>query len=120
MTYPDAQAGRHRASATLDAARARTESARDRVVPRFARQPRLVSAERRQQITEQLAAGDYCTLCGMIHPGMSMPACPRVASCEMDADGKLRAVTFWPDGEYDASGTYSAADVEEDDGADQR
>ena len=43
-----------------------------------------------------------------------MPACPRVASFELDPDGKLKAATFWPDGEYDASGTYLASDVEVD------
>ena len=28
-----------------------------------------------------------------------MPACPRVASFELDPDGKLKAATFWPDGD---------------------
>lgn len=83
---------------------------------RFRREHHPVSPDRRDEITGQFAEGTYCNLCGGIHPGLSVPACPRVASFELDADGKLRAATFWQDGDWDTSGTYFASDVEEDSG----
>jgi hypothetical protein len=74
-----------------------------------------MSVQRRQDVAEQFAKGDFCAFCGRIHAGLSTPGCPRVAACEMDGDGKVRSIQFWPDGEWDTSGTYSAADVETDD-----
>jgi hypothetical protein len=86
--------------------------------PRFPRRVTPLSADLRNQISSQLADGQFCSLCGGIHAGLSLPACPRVASFEMDADGQLRSAHFWADGEYDASGVYYARDAEEgDDGA---
>lgn len=111
MTYPAGEPGRHAASATLGAARAKIGTPRPSG-PRFPRQPRRLGAELRQQIAEQFTEGAYCQLCGGIHAGLSMPACPRVASFELDADGQLKSATFWPDGEYDASGVYAASDAE--------
>lgn len=106
--------GRHAASPTLSAARARLS---DRLPsgPRFPRHRRPMSTDLRQQVTEQFTSGQFCTLCGDIHAGLGTPACPRVAACELDADGHVRWVEFWPAGEYDASGSYSAADAEADD-----
>jgi hypothetical protein len=112
VTYPAGEPGRHAASATLGAARAKIGSPRPSG-PRFPRQPRRLGAELRQQIADQFTEGAYCQLCGGIHAGLSMPACPRVASFELDADGQLKSAVFWPDGEYDASGTYAASDAEE-------
>ena len=114
MTYPDSQPGRHAASATLSASRARNEPATPSRAPRFPRQGRTLSPDRAADVLKEFTEGNFCTLCGGIHAGLSMPACPRVASFELDPDGKLKAATFWPDGEYDASGTYLASDVEVD------
>ena len=41
-------------------------------------------------------AGLYCGLCGGAHAMPSTPACPRLASFELDGEGKLKAGTFWP------------------------
>lgn len=112
MTGPGYDA-RH-ASPTLGASRARLE-ARSPTGPRFPRRRRQMSDDRREDVTKQFTAGDFCTFCGGIHAGLSMPACPRIAACEIDADGKIRYAEFWPDGEYDTSGSYSAADAETDD-----
>lgn len=109
MTAPE-PAGRH-ASPTLSAARARTEPSRQ-AGPRYPRQRPRLTPDLRDQISAQFTEGTYCTLCSGIHPGLSMPACPRVSSFERDADGKLRAATFWADGDWDASGVYFASDAE--------
>lgn len=37
----------------------------------------------------------YCTLCGGAHALPSTTACPRLASFELDGEGKLRAGSFW-------------------------
>lgn len=114
MSYPDSQPGRHAASATLGASRARLDPATSRV-PRFPRERRKLSPERAQQVTEQFAAGDFCVYCLGIHAGLSLPGCPRIATFELDPDGKLRAATYWQDSEWDASGVYFTSDVETDD-----
>ena len=120
MSYPDGSPGRHAASATLGAARAKIGTPRPNG-PRFPRQSRRLGNELRQQIADQFTEGAYCQLCGGIHAGLSMPACPRVASFELDADGQLKSAVFWPDGEYDASGVYAASDAEgSDEPADAR
>jgi hypothetical protein len=38
---------------------------------------------------------ERCVYCAGIHAGMSTPACPRLASFELDGDGKVKAGTFW-------------------------
>lgn len=115
MTYPEGASGRHAASPTLSAARARMGTPSRANGPRFPRQARRLGAELRQQISAQFTEGAYCQLCGGIHAGLSMPACPRVASFELDADGQLKSATFWPDGEWISDGVYFASDAEEAD-----
>ena len=114
MSYPDGSPGRHAASATLGAARATAGTSRTNG-PRFARQPRRLGAELRQQIADQFTEFAYCQLCGGIHAGLSLPGCPRIATFELDPDGKLRTATYWQDSEWDASGVYFTSDVETDD-----
>jgi len=111
MTEP--QPGRHAASATLGAARARMAVPAGQPA-RFPRHRRPLSPELRQQIGAQFQAGEYCTTCGGIHAGLGMLACPRIAAAELDADGKLRYVVFWQPGEYDTSEVYFASDAEPD------
>lgn len=115
MTYPDGSPGRHAASAALSASRARYETVADRSTPRYPRQGRRLSPERAADIVKAFAAGDFCVYCLGIHAGLSLPGCPRIATFELDGDGKLRAATYHADGEWDASGVYFTADVEEDD-----
>lgn len=112
MTEP--QPGRHAASATLGAARARMSASAGQP-PRFPRHRRPLSPEVRQQIGAQFEAGDYCQNCGGIHAGLGMLACPRIAAAELDADGKLRYVVFWQAGDYDTSEVYFASDAEAED-----
>jgi hypothetical protein len=79
VTYPDGSTGRHAASATISASRARNEPANGKG-PRFPRQGRTLSPDRAADVLKAFADGDFCSLCGGIHAGLSMPACPRVAS----------------------------------------
>src|SRR5690348_9727120 len=111
MTDPEPR-GRHAASATLGAARARSDAART-AAPRFQRERRRLPDDLRADLSAAFDKGEYCTYCGGIHPGLSLPACPRIASFELDADGKMRAAAFWPDGEFDTTGIYFAADAED-------
>ena len=120
MSYPDGSPGRHASpSAALSASRARYETAATHSGPRFPRERRTLSPERAQQVTDAFAAGDFCVYCLGIHAGLSLPGCPRIATFELDPDGKLRAATYHADGEWDASGVYFTADVEEDDDAER-
>jgi hypothetical protein len=113
VTYPAAQPGRHAASAALSASRARAEPGHANG-PRYPRERRTLSPERAQDILGQFAAGDFCVYCLGIHAGLSLPGCPRIATFELDADGKLRAATYFPDGDWNTSGVYFTDDVEED------
>jgi len=117
VSYPDGSPGRHAASATIGASRARIGVPSRANGPRFPRQPRRLGAELRDQISAQFTEGSYCQLCGGIHAGLSMPACPRVASFELDADGQLKSAVFWPDGEWISDGVYFASDAESDEEA---
>ena len=112
MTEP--QPGRHAASATLGAARARM-SAPAGQPPRYPRRRQVLSPEVRQQTGAQFEAGDYCQYCGGIHAGLSILACPRIAAAEIDADGKLRYVVFWQDGDWSTDQVYFSTDAEADD-----
>ena len=48
------------------------------------------------------AKDEICLLCGGLHAAPNTPACPRVASFELNGDGKLVKGTFWPDGMKDS------------------
>ena len=111
--YPP-PSGRHAASATLSAARAVRPASG--LPPRFTHQRPRLSPERRQEILQGFTEGGFCPYCLGIHAGaaLAVPGCPRIATFELDGDGKLRAAAYWPDGEWDASGVYFTADVEED------
>ena len=49
------------------------------------------------------ANDDICRLCGGFHAAPNTPACPRVASFELNGDDKLVKGTFWPDGMTDSA-----------------
>ena len=55
------------------------------------------------------AKDEICTLCGGLHAAPNTPACPRVASFELNGDGRIVKGTFWPDGMRD-----SAVDLDAD------
>jgi hypothetical protein len=111
VSYPEATAGRHR-SPILDASRARPETPRP-AGPRFPRQPRVLSAEIRQQAAERFNAQEFCQFCGGLHPGISTPACPRIASFDLNADGALCSAVFFASGDWDASEVIFSTDTEE-------
>lgn len=92
MTHPRQSAGQppfeDAAAATIAAARG--ERRRPVTVP----QP--LTEEDKAEAAKVEQARLYCTLCGGAHAMPSTPACPRLASFELDGEGKLRAGTFWP------------------------
>jgi len=55
------------------------------------------------------AKDEACMLCGAFHAAPNTPACPRVATFELNGDGRLVKGTFWPDGMTD-----SAVDLDKD------
>jgi hypothetical protein len=113
MSYPEATSGRHR-SPILDASRARPETPRP-AGPRFPRQPKHLSPEVRAEALEQFKSNQSCQFCGGLHAGLSTPACPRIASFELNADGAMSAATYWPSGDWDASEVIFSTDTEEPD-----
>jgi len=61
------------------------------------------------------AAGSACVLCGGIHPGAGTPACPRVATFELNGDGTVIRGSFWPEGQWDTGKVVFPADLAEQD-----
>lgn len=60
--------------------------------PRFPPMPR----EEREEALKD-AAQTACLFCSSFHPGASTPACPRLATFELNGDGKVIKGSFWPD-----------------------
>jgi hypothetical protein len=56
-----------------------------------------------------------CGLCGGYHYAPSTAACPRLASFELDGDGKLKSGTFWPGGKWAKGRVVFKADALEED-----
>lgn len=69
--------------------------------------------EDRRAADDLIKQGKTCRLCAGLHPGGEL-ACRRLAAFELDADGQLRAGSFWRDGEWDTSGVLFAAEVQDD------
>lgn len=82
----------------------------------FARPERreLTDADR-QAIAEALENGGQglCSACGGIHVKPSTPACPRLATFEVDGDGRLKAGSFFSDGFWDTSRVQWPEDASE-------
>jgi hypothetical protein len=112
VTYPDGTPGRHR-SAILDAARPRDGAKPPG--PKFTRQKKILIPELRQSAHQRFEEHQYCIYCGGLHPGISTPACPRIASFELDADGRLSSAAYWQSGDWDASDVIFSSDAEEPD-----
>lgn len=68
----------------------------------FAGKPaRTLSAAERAAAAEIASQpGGVCRLCGCLHAAEES-GCPRLASFELDNDGKVRAGTFWPPGTWE-------------------
>ena len=67
--------------------------------PRFTAPPGYepvpLSAEERAE-AQQDTDGRVCGLCAGYHHMPSTAACPRLASFDLDGEGKLKSGTFWP------------------------
>lgn len=63
--------------------------------------PKLTDADRRA-LGEAITSGSLCRCCAGVHAGGEL-ACPRLATFELDRDGRLTAGGYWPDGGWDAS-----------------
>lgn len=85
---------------------------RERLDPRMLTRP----PEARLTATEQAQAqqAQHCQYCAGIHAGISTPACPRLASFELDGDGKVKAGTFWPGTDWAHGRVVFAEDAHED------
>ena len=70
-------------------------AARQRMEPR-PRPPVLTAAERKEAEDAAKEAAKVCPWCMGLHPLPGGPGCPRLASVELDGDGKIKAATFWP------------------------
>jgi hypothetical protein len=56
----------------------------------------LSPAEKAEAQKAEAQHDPVCGLCGGYHYAPSTAACPRLASFELDGDGKLKSGTFWP------------------------
>ena len=104
----------------------------------FSRPRPVLTAEERKEALEAVDGKETCLFCGALHHGASTPACPRLATfelngdgqvvkgsfwpegvsdaaCELDGEGAVRAVTFHQHSEYDTSQIVRAADAAEED-----
>ena len=86
--------------------------------PRFTAPPGYepvpLSAEERAE-AQQDTAGRVCGLCAGYHHMPSTAACPRLASFELDGDGKLKSGTFWPGTKWAKGRVVFYEDTKEDD-----
>ncbi len=109
------------ARSAIDAARARAGIGNPYAVPAA---HAILSEEERA--AAQKAAEDeakVCTLCGGIHPLPGKPACPRLATFEIDGDGRVTKGTFfegtaWAEGKvvFPADAHEDPQEAAEDDG----
>ena len=101
MTDPGYVPRRYSAAEIIENARQRTMLSHPvRSLPQPSR-PVLTDADRRA-LSEAIAAGSLCRCCAGVHAGGEL-ACPRLAVFEVDADGRLKGGSYWPDGAYDTS-----------------
>jgi hypothetical protein len=92
------------------------EAARVLAAARRATVPQRPVLTQREKTEAQEAARQqrHCALCGGIHAMPSTAACPRLASFELDGDGKVRAGTFWPGKRWSKGRVLLAEDAHED------
>ena len=56
----------------------------------------VLTAEEKAEAAKVGQKNLYCSLCGGAHALPSTTACPRLASFDLDGEGRLKAGTFWP------------------------
>jgi putative hemolysin len=100
MTYPGAHTSpgfpalEGVAQDAIAAARSRVDAL---TRPRFPLPARVLSEQEKAEALKS-AADAACVMCGGVHPAPNTPACPRVASCKLNPDGRITEASFWPDG----------------------
>ena len=67
-----------------------------------------------EQEQQEAAQATHCALCGGIHAAPSSPACPRLATFELDGDGKVVKGTFWPGTDWAEGRVVLAEDATEE------
>ena len=81
------------AQSAIAAARMRVEG--------FSRPRPVLTPEEREEALKR--ADETCRYCAAFHPGASTPACPRLATFEVNGDGMVIKGSFWPEGVSDAA-----------------
>lgn len=110
------------ASEAIEAARARAGIGQPPAFP-FAKRHLLTEAEREEVLKR--ADAEACRMCGGMHAAPNTPACPRLKTFKLNADGRIVIEgEFWQDGYWDAGKVLFVADAaekpEDDDAAEQR
>ena len=94
-TSPGVPLFEHVAQQAIHAARSRVDAL---TMPR---RPVLTPEERKEAL--EAAETSACRFCAGLHPGASTPACPRLATFELNGDGQVVKGSFWPEGVTDAA-----------------
>jgi hypothetical protein len=58
--------------------------------------PALSGPERAEAEAAAKEREAVCVFCIGMHPLPNGPGCPRIASFELDGDGRVRSAAFWP------------------------
>ena len=85
-----------------DVARQAIHQARARVES-FNRPRPVLTPEEREDALKRADEGETCRFCASFHAGASTPACPRLATFELNGDGQVIKGSFWPEGVSDSA-----------------
>jgi len=94
-TSPGVPVFEHAAQEAIRQARSRVEA--------FTRPRPILTPEEREDALKRAEEGETCRFCAGFHPGASTPACPRLATFELNGDGQVVKGSFWPEGITDAA-----------------
>jgi hypothetical protein len=94
-TSPGVPPFEHAAQQAIAAARSRVEA--------FTRPRPPLTPQEREDALKAAEDGGTCRFCASFHPGASTPACPRLATFELNGDGTVIRGSFWPEGVTDAA-----------------
>jgi len=83
------------AQSAIAQARARMEG--------FTRPRPPLTPDQRKEALEAAEEGAACKFCAGLHAGASTPACPRLATFELNGDGQVIKGAFWPEGVSDSA-----------------
>ena len=90
----------------LEEAAQQSIAAARQAAPRLIRppeyEPAVLSPEERAEADKSKNETVLCQFCASVHPLPSSPACPRLVSVELNADGKVTSATFRTDTKWQA------------------